>query len=217
MVDVVRDMHTASGLLDELAAGITLERGRGAGARVRPRARARAAARRRWPATRSTPTAASSPATCPRSTSTCTTGWSTSPRSRSWPGAGTRGSTSPPPPSTAATARWPTSGRASRSCGTTGQAVFVPQPGPDTDAARGARRRSSSPAAGGLTAGRADGDRGPCMIHCAAAAAVRMVGVAQLVEHLVVVQGVAGSSPVTHPTKCWSSAPVVLGRQRPLP
>ena len=27
-----------------------------------------------------------------------------------------------------------------------------------------------------------------------------MVGVAQLVEHLVVVQGAAGSSPVTHPT-----------------
>lgn len=27
-----------------------------------------------------------------------------------------------------------------------------------------------------------------------------MVGVAQLVEHLVVVQVVAGSSPVTHPT-----------------
>jgi len=27
-----------------------------------------------------------------------------------------------------------------------------------------------------------------------------MVGVAQLVEHLVVVQDVAGSSPVTHPT-----------------
>ena len=29
--------------------------------------------------------------------------------------------------------------------------------------------------------------------------ATRMVGVAQLVEHLVVVQDVAGSSPVTHP------------------
>ena len=26
-----------------------------------------------------------------------------------------------------------------------------------------------------------------------------LVGIAQLVEHLVVVQGVAGSSPVTHP------------------
>ncbi|MDT7708850.1 MAG: hypothetical protein QOG20_4457, partial [Pseudonocardiales bacterium] len=31
-----------------------------------------------------------------------------------------------------------------------------------------------------------------------------MVGVAQLVEHLVVVQGAAGSSPVTHPTRTAS-------------
>lgn len=31
-----------------------------------------------------------------------------------------------------------------------------------------------------------------------------MVGIAQLVEHLVVVQGVAGSSPVTHPK--WENA-----------
>jgi hypothetical protein len=33
-----------------------------------------------------------------------------------------------------------------------------------------------------------------------------MVGVAQQVEHLVVVQDVAGSSPVTHPSSagsCW--------------
>jgi hypothetical protein len=28
-----------------------------------------------------------------------------------------------------------------------------------------------------------------------------LVGIAQLVEHLVVVQGAAGSSPVTHPKK----------------
>ena len=32
-----------------------------------------------------------------------------------------------------------------------------------------------------------------------------MVGVAQLVEHLVVVQEVAGSNPVTHPI-LWASA-----------
>ena len=32
-----------------------------------------------------------------------------------------------------------------------------------------------------------------------------MVGVAQLVEHLVVVQDVAGSSPVTHPTDCYGA------------
>jgi hypothetical protein len=33
----------------------------------------------------------------------------------------------------------------------------------------------------------------------ACSVASRLVGVAQLVEHLVVVQDVAGSSPVTHP------------------
>ncbi len=32
-----------------------------------------------------------------------------------------------------------------------------------------------------------------------------MVGVAQLVEHLVVVQDVAGSSPVTHPTDYYGA------------
>jgi hypothetical protein len=40
-----------------------------------------------------------------------------------------------------------------------------------------------------------------------------MVGVAQLVEHLVVVQDVAGSSPVTHPT----SVVVHSGVGSPLP
>jgi hypothetical protein len=34
-----------------------------------------------------------------------------------------------------------------------------------------------------------------------------MVGVAQLVEHWVVAPVVAGSSPVTHPIKAFSSAP----------
>ena len=33
-----------------------------------------------------------------------------------------------------------------------------------------------------------------------------MVGVAQLVEHLVVVQDAAGSSPVTHPSESCCSA-----------
>ena len=37
-----------------------------------------------------------------------------------------------------------------------------------------------------------------------------MVGVAQLVEHLVVVQDVAGSSPVTHPLKSDLLAGVVF-------
>mgnify|MGYP006963605486 FL=1 len=39
-----------------------------------------------------------------------------------------------------------------------------------------------------------------------------MVGVAQLVEHLVVVQDVAGSSPVTHP-KISPGRPVERKRQ----
>ena len=39
-----------------------------------------------------------------------------------------------------------------------------------------------------------------------------MVGIAQLVEHLVVVQGAAGSSPVTHPkenpqSQSWGFSP----------
>ena len=43
-----------------------------------------------------------------------------------------------------------------------------------------------------------------------------MVGVAQLVEHLVVVQDVAGSSPVTHP-KCppiWGALLVSVANER---
>jgi len=39
-----------------------------------------------------------------------------------------------------------------------------------------------------------------------------MVGVVQLVEHLVVVQDVAGSSPVTHPTKAVQRCAAFLFR-----
>jgi hypothetical protein len=38
-----------------------------------------------------------------------------------------------------------------------------------------------------------------------------MVGIAQLVEHLVVVQGAAGSSPVTHPKKKKKTREVIAG------
>ena len=105
---------------------------------------------------------------------------------------------------TAATARSPTSARPSRSCATTARPSSCRRPartptppgrsppttscpaahGPRAGAGRGPRRRP-----GTLLAGR--GRR--------SAAAADMVGVAQLVEHLVVVQDVAGSSPVTHP------------------
>jgi len=82
MNDFVRDMHTTSGLLDELDAGMTLEDAQQAVLDyVRAWARPRAAPRS--PETRSGPTKRSSTVTCPSSPVTCTTGSSTSPRSRS--------------------------------------------------------------------------------------------------------------------------------------
>ena len=68
------------------------------------------------------------------------------------------------------------------------QTVFVPQPGPSSEQAAAAA---------------ASGDRWPHrhakLIRFGGLRGRGMVGVAQLVEHLVVVQDVAGSSPVTHP------------------
>src|SRR5215469_14845756 len=105
MEDVVREMHTSSGLLAELPAGITLAERR---TRCWHISAGTSASRGgyRWPATPSPPTAPSSPATCRNSTRSCTTGWSTYPASRSWPAAGTRGPTSPARPSAAATGPW---------------------------------------------------------------------------------------------------------------
>ena len=120
---------------------------RGPGARLRPRVRPRRRARRRWPATRSPPTAASSRATCPRSTPTCTTGSSTSARSRSWPAGGI--------PRVYFNA--PTKHGGHRALADILEsieelkyyrdAVFVPLPGPDTDAA--AAHRGDVPGRGG--------------------------------------------------------------------
>ena len=76
MPDVVRDMHAHSGLTDEVRrSAVTV-----AEAQERVLAYVRVArpgcrARRRSRATRSPPTAASSPATCRSWTRTCTTGW----------------------------------------------------------------------------------------------------------------------------------------------
>ena len=64
MGDFVRDMHTASGLLDELADGIPLADAEQQVLDVHPRVREGAAQGRRSPATRSAPTATSWPATC---------------------------------------------------------------------------------------------------------------------------------------------------------
>ena len=213
MDDFVRDMHTAS--------RAARRAGRRASPWPRPRSRCwptcasgcPSRARRRSAATPSPPTAASSPATCPSSRPTCTTGSSTCPRSRSCPAAGTRGPTSTPRRRPAGTARWPTSARPSPSCATTARRVFVPQPGPDSDTARAiaakyVQRRHRRPSTrrlrsrvgrpGRLTRRAAPG-RDPVHSVSAGRAAPGMVGVAQLVEHLVVVQVAAGSSPVTHP------------------
>ena len=73
MPDVVRAMHTASGLLDELPTGITLAE---AEQQLLTAVRALSflrSARHRCAGTRSRPTAASLPVTCPSSTITCTT------------------------------------------------------------------------------------------------------------------------------------------------
>ena len=91
------------------------------------------------------------------------------------------------------------------------EAVFVPPPGPRPNRPAASPRATSSttrcqsvpppPSAwsGAPPSNRYDGSR--CgrtgILGCRAPV---VVGVAQLVEHLVVVQGAAGSSPVTHPT-----------------
>ena len=147
MPDVVRTMHTSSGLLEELSGGTTLAEAEEPGPRLRARARQGARARPRCAATRSAPTAASSPATCRPWRSTCTTGSWTSPRSRSCRAAGTRGRTSTARTRTATTAHWPTSARSIAELRYYREAVFVPQPGPDTDTARAIAARHVLPAA----------------------------------------------------------------------
>ena len=84
MPDVVREMHAKSGLTEAVRAS-TVDAGRGRADGARPTCASTCPTRGspRWPATRSPPTAGSSPATCPSWTPTCTTAWSTSARSRS--------------------------------------------------------------------------------------------------------------------------------------
>jgi oligoribonuclease len=71
MSDVVRDMHTKSGLLVDLPGGVTIAEATDAATSGSTSVRR---ARRRCAATRSPPTAGSSPATCPSWTTGCTTG-----------------------------------------------------------------------------------------------------------------------------------------------
>ena len=86
-------------------------------------------------------------------------------------------------------------------------AVFVPQPGPDSATAREIAARYRQPAAGRAERVTAFGDRtreSAALVRpdilVSAFWRRRMVGVAQLVERQVVVLDAAGSSPVTHPT-----------------
>ncbi len=197
MRDVVREMHTSSGLLLELDSGTTLADAEAAGPGLRAQLRARARQGAAGGQLGGHRPGVPRPRHARASSRTCTTGSSTSRRSRSSPGAGTRGSTSPRPRSTAGTGRWPTSWRASRSSSTTARRCSC------RHRARTPRPPGRSPRS---TSGRAtehDSCAGPPAaagtLLVAAGSCRRMVGVAQLVEHRVVVPVVAGSSPVTHP------------------
>ena len=77
MPEVVRVMHTESGLLEELAAGGDPDRGRGSSCWRTSGSTCPTPTRRRWPGTQSLRIGASSRATCLRWTRTCTIGSST--------------------------------------------------------------------------------------------------------------------------------------------
>ena len=121
MKDVVRSMHTKSGLLADLSGGASLAEAQRGRAELRQAARRRAAQgaavrqldRDRPLVPRPRHAGAGRLPALPDDRRVR--------RSRSWRAAGTRGRTSPRPPSTAGTARSPTSPRACRSCGTTGR------------------------------------------------------------------------------------------------
>jgi oligoribonuclease (3'-5' exoribonuclease) len=129
MPDVVREMHTASGLLEELPAGVTLGEAQEA---------VLAYIRQHVPEARKVPLCGNSIGTdraflardMPELDEFLHYRMVDVRASRNWPGAGTRGLTSPARPSTAATGRWPTSWRASGSCATTARPCSCPSPGP---------------------------------------------------------------------------------------
>ena len=208
MLDVVREMHTTSGLLERAR--------RGCDARRRPRTRC-------WttcvsgcaePRARA-PLAGNSVAHRPRlprprharrSRRTCTTGSSTCPRSRSCPAAGTRAPTSHAPAKTGG----------HRALADIRESIaelqLLPGGGLRAAARPGlAHSQGAEPAArhrrrlwrrGGLRHWRCRGDRTGSMndaVRTGGMPSRAAVGVAQQVEHRVVVPGVAGSSPVTHP------------------
>ena len=205
MDDFVRDdARDAPGLLDELDARHHPRRGRAAGARLHP-----GALRRRQPAAagrqhgRHRPLVPR-PRHAGRSRRSCTTGSSTSPRSRSWRGAG-----SPAPTSQAPTKRG--NHRALADIQESIEELRYYRDGRLRAAARARQRRPRKALAaehGGSLTGLA-GERpvastdAESPVHFSLGPGLtrgRMVGVAQLVERRVVVADVAGSSPVTHPT-----------------
>ena len=215
MGDFVRDMHTGSGLLDQLADGITLE---AAQTRVLDYVR-------EWvPEPRKAPlggnTVATDRAFLARDMAELEAHLhyriidvsSIKELSRRWFPA----PTSRPRPRPAATARSPTSASRSPSCATTARRCSCRRPAPPPNRPAPWPPATSStttlprsvppwpPARVGAWSGAPpsngyDGSR--CgrngILGCRAPA---VVGIAQLVEHLVVVQVAAGSSPVTHPT-----------------
>ncbi len=135
MADVVRTMHTHSGLLDELASGVDLAT---AERQVLDYVREFVPEERKAPspATQWARTGSSLRATCRCSRRTCTTGSSTCRRSRSSLDAGTRRPTSAARPKTGnhrALADIQESIEELRYYRAT---VFVPPPGPDSETAR---------------------------------------------------------------------------------
>ena len=197
MEEFVRDMHTTSGLLAELDRGVSLAEAQSV---VLDYVREFVPEPRKAPLGGNSVATdrASSPATCRTSKRICTTGSSTCHRSRSCPAAGIRGCTSTPEEGR----RTP---RAGRHQGVDRGAALLPR-GRVRAAARAGQRDGQGPRGdarrralkcGCRTEGCHEHSFRPCTIGVAVRSDV--VGVAQLVEHLVVVQVVAGSSPVTHP------------------
>ena len=112
-----------------------------------------------------------------------------------------------------------------RSCATTARRSSCRSPGPTRQTGQGDRRRSVAASAKPRSRALArparppePRARAPSRTRYTFSRPVRsqamtgMVGIAQLVEHLVVVQGVAGSSPVTHP---MTEGVALLGVRRP--
>ena len=136
MNDFVRDMHVSSGLLEELADGISMA---DAEQQVLDYIKDHCPDGSRPPAGRATPsprTGRSSPATCRRSRRSCTTGSSTSPRSRSCRAAGSPAPTTASPPKRGNHRALADIQESIEELRYYREAVFVPSPGPDSDTVR---------------------------------------------------------------------------------